>query len=48
MAYVDSIHRPAKTLTEREQKALFRVTGEHRAGSCAIATRRPRRSRLAR
>src|SRR5690606_33422459 len=32
MAYVDSIRRPAKTLTEREQKALLRVTGEHRAG----------------
>ena len=32
MAYVDSIHRPAKTLAEREQKALLRVTGEHRAG----------------
>ena len=32
MTYVDSIHRPAKTLTEREQKALLRVTGEHRAG----------------
>lgn len=32
MAYVDSIHRPAKTLTEREQKALLRATGEHRAG----------------
>lgn len=32
MAFVNSIHRPAKTLTQREQKALLRVTGEHRAG----------------
>lgn len=31
-AYVESIRRALRTLTEREQKALLRVTGEHRAG----------------
>jgi site-specific recombinase XerC len=31
-AYVESIRRAPRTLTEREQKALLRVTGEHRAG----------------
>ena len=31
-AYVESVRRAPRTLTEREQKALLRVTGEHRAG----------------
>lgn len=31
-AYVESIRRAPRTLTVREQKALLRVTGEHRAG----------------
>lgn len=31
-AYVESIRRAPRTLTEREQKAILRVTGEHRAG----------------
>jgi site-specific recombinase XerC len=31
-AYVESIRRAPRTLTEREQKALLRVTGEHCAG----------------
>ena len=31
-AYVESIRRAPRTLTDREQKALLRVTGEHRAG----------------
>lgn len=31
-AYVESIRRAPRTLTEREQKALLRVTAEHRAG----------------
>jgi site-specific recombinase XerC len=31
-AYVESIRRAPRTLTEREQKALLSVTGEHRAG----------------
>lgn len=31
-AYVESIRRAPRTLTEREQKALLRVTGEHRGG----------------
>lgn len=30
--YVESVRRAPRTLTEREQKALLRVTGEHRAG----------------
>lgn len=30
-AYVESVRRAPRTLTEREQKALLRVTGEHRA-----------------
>ena len=44
-AYVESVRRAPRTLTEREQKALLRVTGEHRAGfrdhvlySMALAT----------
>lgn len=41
-AYVESVRRAPRTLTEREQKALLRVTGEHRAGFrdhvlCAMA-----------
>lgn len=31
-AYVDTISRPVKTLTEAEQRALLRVTGQHVAG----------------
>lgn len=31
-AYVESVRRVPRTLTEREQKALLKVTGEHRAG----------------
>ncbi len=31
-AYVESVRRAPRTLTAREQKALIRVTGEHRAG----------------
>jgi len=44
-AYVESVRRAPRTLTEREQKALLRVTGEHRTGwrdhvlySMALAT----------
>lgn len=31
-AHVESVRRAPRTLIEREQKALLRVTGEHRAG----------------
>ena len=31
-AYADSIQKAPRTLTEREQKLLLRVTGEHRSG----------------
>lgn len=31
-AYLESVRRAPRTLTEREQKALLRVTGERRAG----------------
>lgn len=31
-AYVESVRRAPRTLTDREQRALLRVTGEHRAG----------------
>jgi len=31
-AYADRIYKPTRTLTEREQKALLKFTGEHRAG----------------
>ena len=44
-AYVESVRRAPRTLTDREQRALLRVTGEHRAGfrdhllySMALAT----------
>ncbi|HZC31141.1 MAG TPA: tyrosine-type recombinase/integrase [Gaiellaceae bacterium] len=32
MHYVDSVRKPPKTLTEAEQQALLRVTGEHVRG----------------
>jgi|AMFO01.1.fsa_nt_gi Site-specific recombinase XerC len=31
-AYADTVARPPKTLTEREQRLLLKTTGEHRAG----------------
>jgi integrase/recombinase XerC len=31
-AYVESVRRAPRTLTDREQRALLRVTGEHRSG----------------
>ena len=31
-AYIDSIQRPPRTLLEREQKLLLKVTGQHRDG----------------
>ena len=31
-SYADSVRQPPRTLTAKEQKALLRVTGEHRAG----------------
>ena len=31
-AYADSIQKAPRTLTEREQKLLLKVTGEHRSG----------------
>ena len=31
-AYADTISRPVKTLTEAEQRALLKVTGQHVAG----------------
>jgi integrase/recombinase XerC len=44
-SYVDAVARAPKTLTEREQQLLLKVTGEHRAGfrdhlvySLALAT----------
>ena len=32
MNYANAISKPSKTLTDREQKLLLKVTGEHRAG----------------
>ena len=31
-AYIDSIRRAPKTLTEAEQRSLLKTTGQHRAG----------------
>lgn len=31
-AYIDSVKRPPRTLLEREQKQLLKVTGQHRDG----------------
>lgn len=32
MPYIDSVTRPARTLTDKEQRSLLEVTGQHRAG----------------